>query len=463
MTADELAERHAGDRPGFELVSYAEVGLPYWRLRVRCEILARKTVSAIDEILLKAVDADVRSSEDLVGLLGLDEPVLDAAVVGLLGSGWLRQQVDGTLAVTDVGAEMKRELALLRSEDRPLSFDYDGLLRRPALVDRPLEPRQLAAQGRREIPPSPAKRPDLLELRAKQPELERLMRMLGGGRDQDSDLLAVKEILRRERIFREALALVYRSKTASELEVAFLVDDEPSPDHEAAFARAGLAQRLGMDRVLRRQVKPHGLAPLDGVLDRANPDREADLRARLHVARADDAAGVSDAQKELQRVHEELRTLEVRTVEPYEHPQFLLVAQRGSKERLLIVSPYIRDAVVTERFIGNLRKRLDAGAEVRVGYGSGGARERDTDPGAHKKLSRLAADYDRMYFDYLGATPAKVLLSDNSLLVLTSFNWLSFRGDPNRTFRDERGTLVKAEEHIDAEWSRWVAEWPSEP
>lgn len=39
----------------------------------------------------------------------------------------------------------------------------------------------------------------------------------------------------------------------------------------------------------------------------------------------------------------------------------------------------------------------------------------------------------------LGNTHEKVLLVDGKYVVITSFNWLSFKGDPNRGFRQETG------------------------
>jgi hypothetical protein len=49
-------------------------------------------------------------------------------------------------------------------------------------------------------------------------------------------------------------------------------------------------------------------------------------------------------------------------------------------------------------------------------------------------------------------THSKVLLWDNSQII-TSFNWLSFRGDRHRTYRQELGMLViNVPQHIDPFW-----------
>jgi hypothetical protein len=57
--------------------------------------------------------------------------------------------------------------------------------------------------------------------------------------------------------------------------------------------------------------------------------------------------------------------------------------------------------------------------------------------------------YETFWISRLGDTHAKVLVSDRKYAIVTSFNWLSFRGDPNRTFRDEQGTMVRIPELID--------------
>jgi hypothetical protein len=50
---------------------------------------------------------------------------------------------------------------------------------------------------------------------------------------------------------------------------------------------------------------------------------------------------------------------------------------------------------------------------------------------------------------------AKILIFDD-VWINTSFNWLSFRGDPNRTFRMEEGTLVQIPEQVDKAFQHYV-------
>ena len=53
------------------------------------------------------------------------------------------------------------------------------------------------------------------------------------------------------------------------------------------------------------------------------------------------------------------------------------------------------------------------------------------------------------------ATHEKVLIFDDTV-VTGSFNWLSFKGDPNRTFRMEEGTLVQIPSEVDKAYKQYV-------
>ena len=52
-------------------------------------------------------------------------------------------------------------------------------------------------------------------------------------------------------------------------------------------------------------------------------------------------------------------------------------------------------------------------------------------------------------------THAKILIFDG-LWITTSFNWLSFKGDPNRTYRMEEGTLVQIQSEVDKAYRQYV-------
>ena len=45
ITPEDVARVHADVHPGYDLISYGEIGLPYFELRIRAQILERKPLN----------------------------------------------------------------------------------------------------------------------------------------------------------------------------------------------------------------------------------------------------------------------------------------------------------------------------------------------------------------------------------------------------------------------------------
>jgi hypothetical protein len=106
-----------------------------------------------------------------------------------------------------------------------------------------------------------------------------------------------------------------------------------------------------------------------------------------------------------------------------------------------------------------LEALLASGIDVYIGWGIRSLDEQDDDAdrGVQRAFEKLGERY-RWNFKYkrLGHTHAKVLICDRRFMIVTSFNWLSFKGDPSRTFRDERGILVSVADEIDRQFDEWT-------
>jgi hypothetical protein len=446
LTTEEIAQRFVNARPGFALASYAEVGLPFYRISVRLQILEHKELDPLQEYTLRAIDAGIDQQAAIEQALGLDANVVHATMVGLLEREAVSVAASSSdaLSLTAGGKEMLAKATQIVSRERVVDIDYDGLLREPtAFLSRYLEPRQLAERGIREVPPHPARRPDELELRSHLPPIEGIIRAAGGPRQQLSDVLAVRGIERRLRIFQPAIALVYLPHGArrSQGQVAFAIAGQLSERHGQVFAEAGLARKLGLAtrgiedaRTLASRVLGADLVDLIDETPTDSP-QAADGTASLPAGSP------------------------VRAIETYEHPAILAEALETSAERILLLSPWLRAAVIDDTFLEKLAAALERRVEVYLGWGM--SVSETTSPDADKRvleaLTKLSSQHERFHFKRLGRTHAKVLICDRRFIVVTSFNWLSFKGDPKRTFRDERGTMVSIEDHINEQFENLSA------
>ena len=449
MSADNVAARFAR-RPDFELISYVEVGLPFWRLRTRCELLARAQVSPIDVFILRAVAIGVDQRDDLSILLGLDEVILDGAVGAMLVADWVEEADTDRLALTEKGMQIVTETVQERAEERMIAFEFDGLLRRPVLLDRPLEPNQLVSAGIREIPPHPISRPDELELAEHRSEVQQLIRRFSSRRDRQVDVLAIKEIVRRERVFQEATALLFRALEGNELRVAFVVDEELSHAHEQRFAQARLLDRIGLARGVRSRTR-HSSLLSEMASELYDPDAESAARDEVQhrLAAIGHAGSEDEATAEALRVaRRRLRHLPVRTLECYEHPQLLDVALRSAKTSLTVTSPRITNAVLDEDLAREIRRALRRGVHVKLGYGVNRDPAIGIDAAAFERLKRLHRDYHKLEVTHLGVVKSSVMVRDRALAAVTNFPLLGHRGDATRALGDDRGWLLAAREVV---------------
>ncbi len=343
--------------------------------------------------------------------------------------------------------------------------------------------RDLRQQGMMEIPAFPAKPPELLDIKPTDVDkvISQTEKEKKKARSRERELLALKAIERRQRFFQPALALIYKAKDRDEVQVAFAIDGRLSSEHEQAFARANGVKKLRIlgnlkdsefktlaEDILGREFVAQ--VPLPDVED--IKDKVASVRATIETTRQSLERTQTDHEKreleqqlqaanqEIEKLQAQLNTVPIRWLEVYEHRPLLEQALRDSQERLLIISPWIRANATNKWLIETLEKLLKRGVKVLIGYGLGEDDDQKTrDKKAEKAIKNLEQQYDNFCLKRLGDTHAKIIISDSKFAIVTSFNWLSFKGDPNRTFRDERGTLVsnlpKIQELFDKEMERF--------
>jgi len=464
VSATETAARFAAERPGSTLIDFAEVGLPCWYVLARCDVLAKKPISTIDEAVMRAISLGIAAPADLQLLLGLDETVFEATVVGLLSEAWVTGSPDEALALTQGGAEVLESAVEIVSEERVVPFYYDGLLRRPVAIEDAIDPQRARRQGIREVPPTPSRPPDVAELRSCRGELVRILRALRDGRDQESELLAIRGFDRRDRHYRPALAMLFLSgRGNSSPQLAIAIDGEQSIDHEAAFSTGGQLERLGLERALRSRRR--GALPLRGPKElREQRDAEAEMAARERIARAEAALDGSGpdtaADDELRQARQELGRLSPRLVIPHEHQRLLEAAIDSARSRLLISGGALTGSHLDNRLLRKLRGALERKVMVRVAVGEGPPSSRAT----LKSLIALAEDQPALQ---LGPEPPEdgesVLLSDSHFAVLGYYPWLGHLGDADRPLGDRRSLLTTDSEQIDAQWERLDGRTPSQP
>ncbi|MBI4263392.1 MAG: hypothetical protein HY657_03365 [Acidobacteria bacterium] len=466
MTLDEIAKR-LDNRAGYELITYGEVGLPMFGVYATALVLESQERNCIEEFTLRALSAGLDTSAQIQGILGLPRSIIDTTLADLVRQEALRTASDSDqLLLTERGKQLVGATAVVSPSEQTIWFPFDGLLRRPKWYGGTafLKPNEAKEQGLPQLKAIPTRGPAVDELSAA--DVSEVIRLAVGASRGEREVLRVVTIEKRFRQFLPAVALVYRALERDDLQVGFAIDGRISQEHELAFARGGGLERQPIFEGLQEKVRP----PIDDVLGgrvaemveaaealrkkaaRVTTSRSAldmaslaVVRAQSGAQRAEAAAAEEQARDELAEVEANLQKAPVRPLPVYEHPAILDEAVSSAAKRLLILSPWVRRAVVDDAFLRNLQRACERGVRVSIGFGLGEADlgEKAWDAEARRKLENLSKDVPLLEVRRLGNTHAKVLVKDSEFFVITSFNWLSFRGDPSKPFREEWGTIVR--------------------
>lgn len=438
-----LHRRFGQSRPGLELVAIEEAAVPVTVLRADVLAQERRDLPVTEAFTLQFVQRGVETTTDIAAYLGLDESHVVEAAASQIREGHIRLRSTGELALTALGVEVAHTLAATQAVERPLPVVFDRLTW--SLADYPegslIEKQQAIDRGMVVLPADRNARIGLADVTAA--EFNAMLKV------QDVQVLRIHKVVVRKHRYLAAHLLVFANPGRDEIELALCLEDDLSEAHGIALDRVGAVERLELS-VGKPAERPVLEADLEELRNegRSSGDGEAGQLSNASEAQSaeptvDPFATGADGQSP------------VRSVSVFEHPDLLDEALRNAQRRLMIVSPWVKKAVVTTDFVARLEQRLRAKVNVTIAHGYGDD-DRGSDDEALRRLENLAKRYEHFTFLRLKNTHAKILIFDD-VWVITSFNWLSFRGDVNRTYRMEEGTMVTIPSRVEKEYQRYLS------
>jgi hypothetical protein len=424
-----------------QLIAVEDAAIPV--TIVRTDVLAqeRKPLPIVEEFVLRFVDADVGSAEEVAGLLGLrSDLVLQASAIQVSENNLRRSTGDAELGLTRQGLEVVRNLAATQPVLKQLPVVFDRLTWRLADHARSslITKKDAQDRGLTLVPAARKARIGLDDITA---EAFNSLLKTRDGREKRVEILRVRKVSPNTHRYLPVQLLVYGDASRRELGLAVCIEGELATGHGLALDSINAVERLGLS-VAEPEPRPR----MDEDLESQRVSAE---EVEVFVSsNPDDATDI--------RQEQDLEQLEVRSVSMLEHADLLAQALNDARQRLLIISPWVKSAVVTTDFLNKLERRLRMGVEVTIAYGFG-RNDSKSDQPALSSLDNLASRYAAKFrFARLKNSHAKILIFDDHW-VNTSFNWLSFRGDAERTYRMEEGTLVKLSNRVDQAYDRYRA------
>ena len=475
MNLEEIANRIKCPL-GYDLVNFGFVGLPVFRVTAEVLCVEQSDVSAIDEFILRAIHMNICLPQQLYEFLGLPKKVIDIRLADMSRENHIHINVTSEnsekISLSAKGQEILRNHAINRPRQHVLDFTFDGLLRLEhyypeSTLHAPKDLKHLGIPTVRGVPDSG---PDIQHLDPisinKSLDLDSRTK-----RRTPIQVLRVLQVLRRTRLYLQAVALLYRSQISDDLYVGFAIDGRPSKEHDDAFQR-----QKGIEK--NRLFANFEVAdPLDDLMQEAETGGIAEKSAqRIKMASKNLGASLPPSGGKASKA----KTLSLgggtpksipadqtpasRRLHVLEHHDVMLNSIKTAQTRLLIISPWIRRDIVNDSFVGLLSDSLERGVSVFIGYGIGSDEEwKEIDSDCKRRLTRLMDKFKKFSFVRLGNTHAKILLKDSDFYVISSFNWLSFRGDPSKPFREEWGNMIGISSEVDQFFDELLPRFTSTP
>lgn len=456
MNTEEIVARAAFSRPGYRIAHYREAALPLFVVGARLLVLEQKPLTPIEEACLAALGAGLNSQRDISDFLGLADLIVQTTLANLsvrelLSISRERPGTPPKINLTSKGRSANEINATISPVEKTVPVVYDPFLRRLVYRHRSslFRPKDVRDNGWTQIPLGTRLKPEAADIPLEQ--LVALAARLPALSAKGTELLAVRRLEKKEMHFNPAVLLFFVKDDASEVQVAVSMDGTLSLEHERALADAGSAELLG-SRLVAQSVASAANERRTDEEERAIA-RQHEIEAEIEAVNiANDlppgelqpngaATNMANQDAEKSEIEKRLDELTFRVIRCWQHPGLLWTALKEATKRIVIVSPWIRDKVVNRDFLNRLEQRLKAGVDVHIGYGLSDEKRDPISRDAKKALESLARNYPNFRLKYLGNTHRKLLICDDKFAVSTSFNWLSFGGDPAMPARDEQGTL----------------------
>lgn len=388
MTAEDIARAHQF-REGFTLVDYAEVGLPIFRLTIEAFTTSQRSIPAIQEFTMRCLALGESHEGDIARMLGLNLGIIQGAMNVMVGDGLASRMAPPSdlesFRLSEVG---EQRLAQEREEvvhEEMLVIDYDAIRRAPIRLagENVVRAAELKGFGAVEIRPYPSDPPTVMELSI--PEVSRAIRRQGGI-DFHRTVLALKRIVRRNNVFRDAVALVFAADKGDEVQVAFAINGILSVSHERAFAWNGGPKKMGFVRMIaddppRRRLDRllgHDLLRECVAEDQVRTAREKEAAAltEVHVARpavemsrgraTEARQALASAEERLALARHELMRMPLRPLVCYEQDELLAEAIGNVGDHLLMTSAGLQPTVLNGYMLRDLDKLIAHGVKVQI-------------------------------------------------------------------------------------------------
>ena len=460
-TIEQLAAHYANSMKGYNLVSYYKAAFPVYRISSELVIQRKKELGLIQEFCLKYLKAGAKNVKNLKNFLGLDKKVITSNLLTLHQLDMVNYRfATEEVILTSKGIEALEKNNFLVPEVIDYTFLIDGITGEYQINESLYKGDRI--KNNFHIIPFLQCKPDIDIIDIKSVKnIVGIQQKLNNSNYLDADILSIKNIEKIEKFYRKLNVLVFRNNCGNyELQVYDI-----NKRNQKYEARLMLMLKKNFNIIPTVEYDTQMYNTSDSLIDKDKIEKLVDGKDNL-IDIIDDlerkveevekieadteedyltkTMQIEQLKKELEKERQKQKTIP-KLINTYEHRPLLIRALNEAKKQVVIVSPWIKETATDFELRDIIQKTMKRKVKVVICYGISKKIESEVEH-AVKLLKKLKED--KIYGKYLslvllGNTHEKVLICDEVFTVVTSFNWLSFKGDKNRGFRQETGTYVE--------------------
>lgn len=476
MTIEELAKSKANSIPNSNLVKYYEAALPQYHMESVLTMLKKKKLSVLQEFILKFMDAGISDIAEIRRFLGINSTAINGAVASLQKDGMVAVDIfNSKLRMTDKGEDALKEATTIVPEDIQYPIYMDGLLGKIYFDTKSFyTKKQVRDFDMTAISPS-IETPTINDL-----DYEDVKRELNSFRCKylfekdklEGDLQGVAYVEKTYVEYKKVYVLVFKNNKTDDIELQVYEGTTRDDMYGIALQKmynnnlhvfdfdskneADEADELPLMNLLPQEIienaKEYSLKANSIEKDINNLQNQ--LTEMLEHSEEEDETQKESSTEKIHFLEKKIQEMENerkgadRILSTYDHRPLLIDALQNAQRSIVIISPWIKSSGLNNQILSLIESATKRKTRVIIGYGI--SEKEDSDKWIIKSLNNIKKKNHGEYLELirLSNTHEKVLIKDNDYMVITSFNWLSFKGDPKRGFRQETGYYTESKEAI---------------
>ncbi|MCX0404945.1 phospholipase D-like domain-containing protein [Clostridium perfringens] len=477
MIIEELAKKNVNIIPNSELVKYYEAAIPQYCMELVLTMQKEKELSILQEFILKFVVENINDIESICIFLGISKRAVYNAIAEMQAIELVTVDVfNSKIKITNKGRKALEEAMLIIPEDIEYKVFMDALIGNVYLDTK----KKYKKKELREFELTPVAtyidKPDINDISFEDLKvaINRFKKENFDQKDKlEGNLISISSMEKVYAEYNKVSVLVYMNRNTQDIELRVYEKHTRRPEYENIllqmynnnmhifeFDKKNSFDENKSESLLNSLPKEFIQSAKEFTKKSSEIEREIlELQTQLttikELSEDNELEGgkllankrIRILEQKIQEMEEERKSAD-RILSTYDHRPLLIQAFKEAKNTIIIISPWIKSSGLNNEILALIEEAVKRKVRVIIGYGI--SKKEDSDRWIIKKLNNIKNKNGGMNLELiaLNNTHEKILIMDDKFMVITSFNWLSFKGDPRQGFRQETGYYTESKKCI---------------